>query len=71
MTDTAKVRALVDYVVAKVDPPMDVDPEAVAVVLMVLDSHALLRDYDGTPAEYHERVQRAYADALRKMMGDG
>jgi hypothetical protein len=70
MTDVAKVRALVDYVVGVIDPPMAVDPDAIAITIMALDSHALLRDYDGTPAEYHARVQRAYGEALRKVMGD-
>lgn len=70
MTDTAKnARALVDHVLPKMMGGAEADEATVAMVLMVLDSHALLRDYDGTPAEYHERVSRAYADALRKMAG--
>lgn len=67
-SDVAKTRALVDLVLARTGT--EHDPETVALVLMLLDSHYLLKEFPGTPAEYHDRVQRAFADALRAVTQD-
>lgn len=63
MSDVAKTRQLVDLVLSEAGVAADAD--TVTVVLMTLESHFLLADFPGEPAEYHERVQRAYAEALK------
>lgn len=65
--NSKRARALIDHVFARAG--FEVPGEHIAAVLLVLDSHYLLRGYDGTPEEYHERVTRAYGEALRKMVG--
>lgn len=62
--DIAKVRELIELVAKQVDG-VKLHDETVGLVLIVLHSHYLLRDFPGTPAEYHARVQHAYATALR------
>jgi len=68
--DVAKVRELVELVLSASD--VNVPAEHVAYVLAILDMHYLLRGFsDHTAAEYHERVQRASAEALRRLFPEG
>lgn len=71
MTDVRKIRELIDLVVSEVRDPPELDQITVGVVLMVLDSHNLLTDFEGDAEWYHLRVQQAYRDALRTMFGEG
>lgn len=70
MTDIRKVRALIEYVAGEVDSDIELDDVTIAVVLYVLDSHNLLRDFEGEPEWYHLRVQVAWRDALRMLFPD-
>jgi hypothetical protein len=64
---TGKVIELVELVIGRSE--VDVPRDHIAFVLMVLDSHNLLREFPGTPEEYHERVQQAWRDALFAVTG--
>jgi|tagenome__1003787_1003787.scaffolds.fasta_scaffold20323933_1 hypothetical protein len=63
--NVAKTRELIELVISR--SGMHADADTLAMALMVLDSHHLLRSFPGTPEEYHRRVQKAYADALEQM----
>lgn len=66
-----RARELLDVVFAAAGRvPTEEDELTISIVLLILDSHYLLREYPGTAEEYHKRVQAAYAEALKKVVGE-
>jgi hypothetical protein len=69
MSDVRKTRDLIDLMAQATDTTLD--DATITAVLFILDSHHLLREFPGTAAEYHAKVQVVYAETLRQMMGGG
>lgn len=68
LSDVSRIAELVKLVFKRAD--YEVDDITLNLILMVLDSHRLLRNIPPgeSPEDYHRRVQRAYRDALRQVI---